>query len=152
MFAWCCRKQKCYWSSEFPGRINHTLAVLFWNQCQQQVVYIPKYKCTNKRRQRDYTQTYICIPYYVGVLWNIEKHCTCIIVIQTRWADEVLWNSIMIYLFSRCYGRLFHRNMIMLNLFYLLYTPFMLNDQSTNSVVLKAKLQQQMYTWYNIIT
>ena len=26
------------------------------------------------------------------------------------------------------------------------YTSFMLNDQSTDSVVLKAKLQQQMYT------
>ena len=33
-----------------------------------------------------------------------------------------------------------------LKLFYLLYTSFMLNDQSTDSVVLKAKLQQQMYT------
>ena len=30
--------------------------------------------------------------------------------------------------------------------FYLLYTSFMLNNKSTNSVVLKAKLQQQMYT------
>ena len=52
----------------------------------------------------------------------------------------------MIYLFSRCYGGLFHMHMIMLKLFYLLYTSFMLNDQSTDSVVLKAKLQQQMYT------
>ena len=34
----------------------------------------------------------------------------------------------------------------MLKLFYLLYTSFLLNDQSTDSVVLKAKLQQQMYT------
>ena len=34
---------------------------------------VPKYKCTNKKRQIDHTQTYICIPYYVGVLWNIEK-------------------------------------------------------------------------------
>ena len=33
-----------------------------------------------------------------------------------------------------------------LKLFYLLYTTFMLNDQSTDSVVLKANLQQQMYT------
>ena len=45
----------------------------------------------------------------------------------------------MIYLFSRCYGGLFYRHMIMLKLFYLLYTSFMLNDQSTDSV-LKAKL------------
>ena len=52
----------------------------------------------------------------------------------------------MIYLFSRCYGGLFHKPMIMLKLFYLLYISFMLNDQSTDSVVLKAKLQQQMYT------
>ena len=52
----------------------------------------------------------------------------------------------MSYLFSRCYGGLFHRHMIILELFYLLYTSFMLNDQSTDSVVLKAKLQQQMYT------
>ena len=52
----------------------------------------------------------------------------------------------MIYLFSRCYGGLFHRHMIiLLKLFYVLYTSFMLNDQSTDSVVLKAKLQQ-MYT------
>ena len=54
---------------------------------------------------------HICIPYNVGVLWNIEKHCTCIIVIQTRWADEVLGNnyknSIMIYPFSGCNGGLF---------------------------------------------
>ena len=34
--------------------------------------------------------------------------------------------------------------MIILKLFYLLYTSFILNDQSTDSVVLKAKLQQQM--------
>ena len=34
----------------------------------------------------------------------------------------------------------------MLKLFYVLYTSFMLNDQSTDSVVMKAKLQQQMYT------
>ena len=52
----------------------------------------------------------------------------------------------MIYLFSRCYGGLFQRHMIILKLFYLLYTSFMLNDQSTDSVVLKEKLQQQMYT------
>ena len=53
----------------------------------------------------------------------------------------------MSYLFSRFYGGLFHMHMIILKLFYyLLYTSFMLNDQSTNSVVLKAKLQQQMYT------
>ena len=39
----------------------------------------------------------------------------------------------MIYLFSRCYGGLFHRHMIILKLFYLLYTSFMLNDQSTDS-------------------
>ena len=52
----------------------------------------------------------------------------------------------MIYLFSRCYGGLFHRHMIILKLFYLLYTSFVLKDQSTDSVVLKAKLQQQMYT------
>ena len=52
----------------------------------------------------------------------------------------------MIYLFSRCYGGLFHKTMIMLKLFDVLYTSFMLNDQSTDSVVLKAKLQQQMYT------
>ena len=43
-------------------------------------------------------------------------------------------------------GGLFHRHMIIYKLFYLLYTSFMLNDQSTDSVVLKAKLQQQMYT------
>ena len=55
-------------------------------------------------------------------------------------------NSIMIYLFSRCYGGLFHRHMIILKMFYLLYTSFMLNDQSTDSVVLKAKFQHQMYT------
>ena len=36
--------------------------------------------------------------------------------------------------------------MIILKLFYFLYTSFMLNDQSTDSVVLKAKLQQQMNT------
>ena len=48
--------------------------------------------------------------------------------------------------FPRCYGGLFHRHMIILKLFYLLYTSFMLNDQSTDSVVLKAKLQQQRYT------
>ena len=48
----------------------------------------------------------------------------------------------MIYLFSRCYGGLFCRHMIILKLFYLLYTSFMLNDQSTDCVVLKAKLQQ----------
>ena len=53
----------------------------------------------------------------------------------------------MIYLFSRCYGGLFHRHMIILKLFYLLYTSFMLNDQSTDSVVLKAKFQHQMYTY-----
>ena len=53
----------------------------------------------------------------------------------------------MIYLFSRCYGGLFYKQMIMLKLFYLLYTSFMLNDQSTDSVVLKEKLQQQMYAW-----
>ena len=47
----------------------------------------------------------------------------------------------MIYLFSRCSGGLFHRHMIILKLLYLLYTSFMLNDQSTDSVVLKAKLQ-----------
>ena len=91
----------------------------------------------------------------VGVLWNIEKHCTCIIVIQTRWADEVLGNHyryiIMIYLFSRCYGGLFHKQVIMSKLFYFLYTSFMLNDQSTDSGGLKAKLQQQMYTWCSII-
>ena len=52
----------------------------------------------------------------------------------------------MIYLFSRFYGGLFHRYMIILKLFYLLYTSFMINDQATDSVVLKAKLQQQMYT------
>ena len=54
----------------------------------------------------------------------------------------------MIYLFSRwyAYGGLFHKQMIVLKLFYLLYTSFMLNDQSTDSVVLNAKLQQQMYT------
>ena len=52
----------------------------------------------------------------------------------------------MIDIFSRCYGGLFHKQMIMLKLFYFLYTSFMLNDQSTDSVVLKAKLQQQMYT------
>ena len=54
----------------------------------------------------------------------------------------------MIYLFSRCYGGLFHRHMIILKLFYLLYTSliFMLNDQSTDTVVLKVKRQQQMYT------
>ena len=52
----------------------------------------------------------------------------------------------MINLFSRCYGGLFHRHMIILKLFYLLYTSFMLNDLSTDSVVLRAKLQQQMYT------
>ena len=34
----------------------------------------------------------------------------------------------------------------MLKLFYLLYTSFMLNDQSTDRVVLKGKLQQEMYT------
>ena len=55
--------------------------------------------------------------------------------------------TVMIYLFSRCYdGGLFHRHMIILKLFYLVYTSFMLNDHSTDSVVLKAKLQQQMYT------
>ena len=37
-------------------------------------------------------------------------------------------------------------SMIILKLFYLLHTSFMLNDQSTDSVVLKAKIQQQMYT------
>ena len=58
----------------------------------------------------------------------------------------------MIYLFSRCDGGLFHKQMIVLKLFYLLYTSFMLNDQSTDSVVLKAMLQQQMYTRCNIIT
>ena len=52
----------------------------------------------------------------------------------------------MIYLFSRCYGGLFHKQMIILKLFYLLYTSFMLNDQSTDSVVLKARLQRHMYT------
>ena len=52
----------------------------------------------------------------------------------------------MIYLFSRCYGGLFHKQMIMLKLFYLLCTSFMLNNQSTDSGGLKAKLQQQMYT------
>ena len=52
----------------------------------------------------------------------------------------------MIDLFSRCYDGLFHRHMIILKLFYFLYTSFMLNDQSTDGVVLKAKLQQQMYT------
>ena len=51
----------------------------------------------------------------------------------------------MIFIFSRCYGGLFHRHMIILKLFYLLYTLFMLNDQSTDTVVLNAKLQQQMY-------
>ena len=51
----------------------------------------------------------------------------------------------MIYLFSRCYGGLFDRHILILILFYLLYTSFMLNDQSTDSV-LKAKLQQLMYT------
>ena len=29
---------------------------------------------------------------------------------------------------------------------FIIYISFMLNDQSTDSVVLKAKLQQQMYT------
>ena len=52
----------------------------------------------------------------------------------------------MIYLFSRCYGGLFHKQMIMLKLFYFLYTSFILNDKSTDSVVLKAKLQQHIYT------
>ena len=52
----------------------------------------------------------------------------------------------MIYIFSRCYGGLFHSHMIILKLFYLLYTSFMLYDQSTDSVVQKAKLQPQMYT------
>ena len=52
----------------------------------------------------------------------------------------------MIYLFSRCYGELFHKQMIMLKLYYFLYTSFMLNDQSTDSVGLKEKIQQQMYT------
>ena len=47
-------------------------------------------------------------------------------------------------LWSRCYGGLFHRHMIILKLFYLLYTSFMLNDQSTDNVVLKAKPQQQI--------
>ena len=50
----------------------------------------------------------------------------------------------MIYIFSRCYGGLFHKQIIMLKLFYFLNTSFMLNDQSTDSVVLKAKLQQQI--------
>ena len=44
----------------------------------------------------------------------------------------------MIYLFSRCYGGLFNKQMIMWKLFYFLYT--------TDSVVLKAELQEQMYT------
>ena len=57
----------------------------------------------------------------------------------------------MIDLFSICYGGLFHEQMIMLKLFYFLYISFMLNDQSTDSVVLKAKLQQQMYTSCSII-
>ena len=52
----------------------------------------------------------------------------------------------MIYLFSRSYGGLFHKQMIMFKLFYFLYTSFMLNDQSTDSVVLKETIQQQMYT------
>ena len=52
----------------------------------------------------------------------------------------------MFYLFSGCYGGLFHRHMIILKLIYVLYTSFILNDQSTDSGVLKAKLQQQMYT------
>ena len=53
---------------------------------------------------------------------------------------------IMINLFSICYGGLFHKQMIMLKLFYFLYTSFMLNDLSTDRVVLKEKIQQQMYT------
>ena len=57
----------------------------------------------------------------------------------------------MIYLFSRCYGGLFHNQIIMLKLFYLLYTSFMLNDESTDSGGLKAKFQQEMYTWCNLI-
>ena len=52
----------------------------------------------------------------------------------------------MIDLFSRYYGGLAHKQMIMLKLFYLLYTLFMLNDQSNDSVGLKTKLLQQMYT------
>ena len=35
----------------------------------------------------------------------------------------------------------------MLKLFCLLYASFILNDQSTDSVVLKAKLQQHMYVY-----
>ena len=39
----------------------------------------------------------------------------------------------------------------MLKLFDFLYTSFMLNDQSTDSVVLKAKLQQQIHILCSII-
>ena len=63
-----------------------------------------------------------------------------------RSCEIVTEQIIMIYLFSRCYGGLFYKPMIMLKLFYFLYTLFMLNDKTTDSVVLKAKLQQQMYT------
>ena len=45
----------------------------------------------------------------------------------------------MIYLFSRCYGGLFHRHMIMLKPFYLLYTSFMLNDQSTDIYIYSSE-------------
>ena len=55
----------------------------------------------------------------------------------------------MVYLFSRCYGGLFHRHMIIFKLFYLLYTSFMLTDQSTDSVILKSKLQQQILFQYS---
>ena len=52
----------------------------------------------------------------------------------------------MIFYFLDVMVGYFHMPMIMLKLFYLLCTSFMLNDQSADSVVLKAKLQQQMYT------
>ena len=48
----------------------------------------------------------------------------------------------MIYLFSRCYGGLFHKHMIMLKLFYLLYTSFMLNDQVIVYSRKKAMMEQ----------
>ena len=54
----------------------------------------------------------------------------------------------MIYLFSRCYGvhvisQAYDYIETVLFIIYIIYAK---NDQSTDSVVLKAKLQQQLYT------
>ena len=65
---------------------------------------------------------------------------------NTRVLGNNYRNGIRIYIFSRCYGRFFHKQMIMLKLFYFLYKSFILNNQSTDGVVLKTKLQHQLYT------